>query len=806
MIPGMWRTDQVCGVGSSRPVEMVELTTCGIERGARLYLPCHPAIASRLRMPGFTMSQPGFSSPPLSGVAREREIQRSRKEVLDFRHPLHRMFYRWMAATFYVVLPTQENVKVGESLRSNQDVWDQLFPNSWASERVRFGFDFLLERPPVQDAVPKEVPEWRRALLRPLKADQLQKGICHIVPGRAEIGEGKMYLLSFPIPKSVPGKYRDVINGNPLNEFMTKQHFKGEGALEYLASLQEGDWQATSDFEDWFNHGKLATNSQPFSRTTLDGIQYEYSSVTFGFHPSPLWMQSLSKPPWALLRSLGIRFAGQCDDWAWIGRSYMDCLVASQVGLGLSTMLGFVLSRTPGKLSLIPSRKVKHLGFITDTVTNQVFLQQRRVQRIQDTGRQLLSENAERGQVRMRSLASFVGMLASAKDAVSLQRARTVELTHLLSSELAQRTAWDGWATMSPPMISQVVWWTHNIETVNGRDLRMQEPTVEVVEDASATGWGGHITGTDHLCWGFWDSMFAGAHSTVTEVNSAINVSKSFIKAHQISNVTVRLRSDASTAVSYFNKQGGRMLHLAKPVAEFLIWCWETHKIQFVSTHIKGSDNNLADYLSRKMNPWTEVALAPAAFDWLESIWGPHSTDLMASAMNTKVLRYFAWMPDPEAAAIDSLRCDWDAESNPYIFPPDVMVMRVLQKVQAGRASRPMTIVTPLWTAQPWIPLLLEMSSDWPRLLESEELVKLPPVLEWEGAHSPYRALVAWRISTSVSSRRDFRSRASSCFSPTGKEGHKGNIKTEVLNFGSPSAESRTVFGRILHQWISVTG
>ena len=348
-----------------------------------------------------------------------------------------------------------------------------------------------------------EVDASDREVLRSLKLDQVRKGVCHIILGSPEPTSGVMYLKSFPIPKATPGKYRDTIDGTPLNRHLQQEHFKGEGVAEYLQTVRRGDFQLTTDFEDFLNHAKLAETSWPLSRTTVDGTIYEYSSVTFGFHCSPIWLNELTKPMWALLRTIGIRFAGQCDDWSWMGGSYMDCLASAQVGLAITTMLGWVLSRTPGKLNLEPRRKAKHLRVVTDCVTGTVYLQRRRVRRIEESGKNLLKLTANNKPVPLRQVASFVGMLAAAEATVTLQRARTFELLQLIRSELANGRNWKGMVTLSPPMISRIVWWQRNIRFVNGAPFERDAPTVEITEDASTFGWGGVLANDASMCWGF---------------------------------------------------------------------------------------------------------------------------------------------------------------------------------------------------------------------------------------------------------------------------------------------------------------
>ncbi len=93
----------------------------------------------------------------------------------------------------------------------------------------------------------------------------------------------------------------------------------------------------------------------------------------------------------------------------------------------------------------------------------------------------------------------------------------------------------------------------------------------------------------------------------------------------------------------------------------------------------------------------------------------------------------------------------WEDE-NLYIFPPVAMLGRILQKVEAERAT--VTIIAPYWPAQPWFPKLLGMSIAPPLLLPQEQqrsLFQHPMMLE---VPDPAWLTLAWRVSGKSFKRR----------------------------------------------------
>ncbi len=650
-------------------VVMVQLSALGIQQGEGLYIPCHRAIARRL----LTRAQSQSTSPShmtlypigidtLEGAA---EHEASQHQLSSSMSLVARVFYAWMSVTFWIVTPDQSSLIQGTTLRQHQDVWDQLFPNSQAAERVREGFDISVPDGVMQHTIPKEVPEPQRVLLRPLKEDQIRKGICKPIPGAPIPAPGTFYLKSFPVAKATPGKYRDCIDGRPLNALTTPVHFKGEGIDQLITTIRPGDWAVTSDWEGWYNHANLSERSKPLSRTIMDGKILQYECVTFGLHEAPAWLNSLTKPPFAILRGLGLRFGGQVDDWAWLGESFIQALMCGQLGVGLFCMLGCILN---SKGDLIPSQHFTHLGGFFNTRLHRAYLTRKRVMKIQRSCQVLLGMARKNKPVHVRQLASLIGQVSQARHFVYLHRVQTAELMVVLR-QATEASNWDCEIPIPAQIIPVILWWKDQILTQNGKQMQSQLPSLTIVKDASQWGWGAHVLETGLQTFGFWERAVAGAHSTEAEIRADIAASKAVILHNNIRDMTICIRSDATTSVAYINKHGGSKPHLARLVTEFLLWCWVERKVMFTAQHIPGVENSIADKLSRRTNAWTEMELTQSTFQTLEMEWGPHTIDAFASMANHKVQRFISWHPDPKAEQVDCFQCNLTNEEAIYAFP-----------------------------------------------------------------------------------------------------------------------------------------
>ena len=141
---------------------------------------------------------------------------------------------------------------------------------------------------------------------------------------------------------------------------------------------------------------------------------------------------------------------------------------------------------------------------------------------------------------------------------------------------------------------------------------------------------------------------------------------------------TVAVFCDYATAVTYLRKEGGTGSPLLYTLAlEFLRWT-ESLSIRLAPQFLPGSDNVLADALSRPLQlPHTEWSLNMAVFLSLRRLW-PVQIDLFATSANHRYSIYFSPFRDPRSAGTDAFLQSWDG-LQAYAFP-SVAVIRVFSR------------------------------------------------------------------------------------------------------------------------------
>ena len=212
--------------------------------------------------------------------------------------------------------------------------------------------------------------------------------------------------------------------------------------------------------------------------------------------------------------------------------------------------------------------------------------------------------------------------------------------------------------------------------------------------------------------------------------------------ASDLTNTSIRLEIDNTTAVSYVNRKGGtRSLVLCRLAQD--IWQWAIHrKLNLMAVHVPGVDNIRADFQSRHFrNVTTEWMLDMDVFQGLTEMFRPLRIDLFAARHNAQLPDFVSWKPDPLAMATDAFSCPhlWEEA---YAFPPFNLVGLCLQTISRARVNR-LLLVAPVWPHQAWYPVLLSMLVAQP--------VRLPSRLTNPDGHlhplGPRLQLAAWQVS-----------------------------------------------------------
>ena len=188
---------------------------------------------------------------------------------------------------------------------------------------------------------------------------------------------------------------------------------------------------------------------------------------------------------------------------------------------------------------------------------------------------------------------------------------------------------------------------------------------------------------------------------------------------------TVAVFCDYTTAVAYLSKEGGTRSPLLNNLAQGILRWTESLSIHLAPQFLPGSNNVLADALSRPHQlPHTEWSLNMTVFLSLRRLWLVQ-IDLFAPSANHRCSIYFSPFRDPRSAGTDAFLQSWDG-LQAYAFPPVAVIPRVLAKLRASKGTE-LTLVAPHWAQRPWFSDLVQLSLAPPVILPSRpDLLRLP--------------------------------------------------------------------------------
>lgn len=168
---------------------------------------------------------------------------------------------------------------------------------------------------------------------------------------------------------------------------------------------------------------------------------------------------------------------------------------------------------------------------------------------------------------------------------------------------------------------------------------------------------------------------------------------------------------------------------LASIVFEIWQWCLQ-RTVSLSAEHIPGALNGIADTESRVDRDSSDWKLDPSVFARLNTLWGPLEVDLFATRLTNQLSRFVSWRPDLEGEATDASTLDW-SQIRGYVFPPSSLVGPCLSHLREHN-SEMLCLVAPIWETQPWNPVLLHLSVDFPTFLPVD-----PEILSREGSPHP---------------------------------------------------------------------
>jgi hypothetical protein len=298
-------------------------------------------------------------------------------------------------------------------------------------------------------------------------------------------------------------------------------------------------------------------------------------------------------------------------------------------------------------------------------------------------------------------------------------------------------------------LLPHLLWWRSSKNLQQGVFLNSPETQCTVTTDASLVGWGGHMG--EHVVQGLWSQADRLLHINVLEMK-AVFLSLEALVSHLIGKV-VLIRTDNTTVMSYINKKGGTKAP-GLCILTYQMWTWCLKRgISLKAIHIPGTENVLADKLSRVFVDPTSWEIHPRMVNLVFQVLGRPMMDLFASTGNQKLPCFCSRYPEAEAYHTNALDLNWRRVWG-YAYPPLALLPMVIQKIRQDGAT--IILLAPFWPKRSYYPDLLDLLIDFPCYLQP-----FPEMLSQDRrklVHPDPKvfSLVAWKLSGVPSLRQEF--------------------------------------------------
>lgn len=528
--------------------------------------------------------------------------------------------------------------------------------------------------------------------------------------------------LFFPVPRPGPKRWRWCLDLREVNRFVVYRRFRMSSVASTRFFLRRGDFLTSIDLEDAYHHVPMTRRSARFLAFRALGKVWRFRALVFGLASAPRIFSLLMRPVLRHLHRLGVRVMAYLDDLLIAASSREMALRHTQLVLDCLASLGFAVNFRKSELE--PRHSLCFLGVVWDTCRWTMRTPTDKLRQLAQDARRVLAENLQ-NTLTVRRLAGLAGKMVWAAAAHQAFDFRRRSLHRCVDWAVRHSDDWSARVSLSRTALRDCHW------AASPAPLECAPAPIRtwatalaptLTTDASLSGWGAVLTiparsrsaataGLRLTAHGFWSAAELRAEPSINVLEArAVARAVDFFQDHLRSCRQLIVESDNTTTVSYLQRFGGRLRHIAAELerSQRAFLRWRTH---VTAVYRPGVENAEADSLSRRgatrRHEWT---LSDAAYLSILQRWGVPHVDWFASSSNARCSRFAALSNDRQAPLHDAFRSSWAAAGLGLLVPPFPLLPRVVSKLLDEQAS--VVLVVPRWPTAPWWPVLRQAACD----------------------------------------------------------------------------------------------
>ena len=270
-------------------------------------------------------------------------------------------------------------------------------------------------------------------------------------------------------------KHRPCIDlSRSLNIFLKPEHCALDTLHSTESVLNRGDFLCSFDLKDMYFHVEVAEQFRTFLGFSclIDDNEtfFQFTKMPFGLRSAVNIVTRLCKPLKSFLHSLGIVFSLYIDDARISSPNYTETLFKTKLAVLVFSLAGWRLNFD--KSILVPTQKIRYLGFITDTNQFKFFCPEDRIREVKDSVMNVINILQTTGRVPAKDLAATLGKISAlSKSHGQFCAIVTRSAQHMLGKLVAPNNDWTVHIPSSRNIFAEFHYFLDNIDFFNGQSI-----------------------------------------------------------------------------------------------------------------------------------------------------------------------------------------------------------------------------------------------------------------------------------------------------------------------------------------------
>lgn len=526
-----------------------------------------------------------------------------------------------------------------------------------------------------------------------------------------EVAAPPFICMPIGVATNSSGKPRLILDARYLNLWTPSPDMKYESLRGFQQGIEKGDYLISVDHKSGYHHIRVTAESRQYLGFSWEGRFYVFCVLPFGWAPACHIYNTISTAFAAFVRAMGVHCIVYLDDFGFVVKR--DWSAAQRHAFTAAMCLAFYLagyfvSRT--KSNFLPATSLLLLGFGIDTVRQQFFVPQKKM----DAIFALIDAVTSSAVTTMRLLESLCGKIQSLSLAVP-PVSLFLRSTYDALANAGDAPGLDGPAVDVTDGMRVDLRALYALRRWEGLSRWKPERHVKLYTDACDEGWGAvlPIDGVEYRTRGQFPKHQLQLH---------INVKEFLAVSYTLKRIGHRIPAPCyldlyvdNTSVQYAALRGSSPDELARALSRELL-DWQLQRDITIRFHRVASADNPADEESRIPKAWKrpptqpiergDHRLAPSYFALLQARFPRFTVDACAYPANTQCRRFIAreWWKHPGCIAADVLSYtfpDYDgAPEYIYCNPPWAIIAPLWKHFREQRCRG--VLLFPWLPSQPW--------------------------------------------------------------------------------------------------------